>query len=133
MASRIGSLIRLAAKGTNWSDFLDYASPALFEVMPVRALSTQCRELISNGSDEARFTRALRSTAVCLRDRGIAVDIGSPAPREAQQPLTSLAEGARRQAGQRILEVYFGQVFGNDQAILDPVSYTHLTLPTITE
>lgn len=119
MASGIGSLIRMAAKGTNWSDFLDYASPALFEVMPVRALSTQCRELISNGSDDERFSRALRSTAVCLRDRGIEVDVGRAASQDARRPLAGLAEGARREAGQRVLEIYFAQVFGNDQAILD--------------
>ena len=54
MARGIRDVIRRAAKGSSWSHFMDYASPARFEVMPLRALLAQGKEFVSNGSDARR-------------------------------------------------------------------------------
>jgi len=58
MARGVRDVIRRAAKGSSWSHFVDYASPALFEVMPLRALLEQGKEFVSNGSDARRYAKA---------------------------------------------------------------------------
>ncbi|MGB5694107.1 MAG: hypothetical protein WBM46_00510 [Polyangiales bacterium] len=119
MAKGALSMLRRAAKGTSWSQFLDYASPALFDVMPMRALFAQGREFISNGSDAGRFARTCDEIALLLAERGVAVQIGAPVPSDEEQRLTELPESSRRRVGQHVLEIYFGQVFAGDHAVLD--------------
>ena len=111
-------MIRRAAKGTSWSQFVDYASPALFEVMPMRALVAQGKEFMANGSKAERLDAARSEVQSTLAERHIAVELGA----EAQGRSLSdgdLTDAEKRAAGDRILELYFAQVFGGDVAILD--------------
>lgn len=119
MAKGALSMLRRAAKGTSWSQFLDYASPALFDVMPIRALFAQGREFISNGSDAARFAETCEQVAILLERRDVRVHLGAAARHEGEQPLAGLPEAARREVGQRILEIYFAQIFAGPRSILD--------------
>ena len=57
IAKGVRDLIRRAAKGSSWSHFVGHASPALFEVMPLRALLAQGKEFVSNGSDARRYAK----------------------------------------------------------------------------
>lgn len=111
-------MIRRAAKGTSWSQFVDYASPALFEVMPMRALVAQGKEFISNGRKAERFAEARSQVQSVLRERQVAIELDGE---ERGRPLTDseLTDPEKRAAGDRILELYFAQVFGGDVAILD--------------
>ena len=98
-------MIRLAARGTSWSHFVDYASPALFDVMPARALMTQCREFIRNGGDKERFDRIRESTGAVLQARAIAVQLTDRSAQAGGAELGTQSEPVRREMGQRILEL----------------------------
>ncbi len=112
-------MLRRAAKGTSWSQFLDYASPALFDVMPVRALFAQGREFLSNGSDAERFARVREEMAASLDQRRVRVEIGGEPEDKVEKALPDLPDHQRRDIGHRILEVYFAQVFASQHALLD--------------
>lgn len=119
MAIGVRSMVRLAARGTSWSHFVDYASPALFDVMPARTLMTQCREFIRNGGDKERFDRIRESTGAVLQARAIEVQLTDRSAQAGGTELGTQSESVRRETGQRILELYFAQLFGTDHAILD--------------
>ena len=86
--------------------------------MPLRALLAQGKEFVSNGSDGERFEKTRGSIAAALDAAGIGVVLQDGSPVSAE-PLKELPESARREAGQRILEVYFAQLFAGDDTILD--------------
>jgi len=119
MAKGVRDVIRRAAKGSSWSHFMDYASPALFEVMPLRALLAQGKEFVSNGSDARRYAKVRERIASSLHARGLDVELGTQDDNtEGLSPLT-LSEPFRRETGHRILEIYFTQVFAGLDTILD--------------
>jgi hypothetical protein len=103
MAKGVRDVIRRAAKGSSWSHFMDYASPALFEVMPLRALMAQGREFVSNGSDARRYAKVRKNIASSLKARGLEVELG-PQENDAKGLVPAdLAEPVRRETGDRIL------------------------------
>ncbi len=118
MAKGVRHMIRRAAKGTSWSQFIDYASPALFDVMPMRALIAQGKEFIANGSSSDRFAAVRDQIASSLQARGVEVDLeAEQSNRRLSAP--DLTDEEKRQAGHRILEIYFAQIFAGDVALLD--------------
>lgn len=118
VAGAVRSIIRRAAKGSSWSQFLDYASPALFDVMPLRSLLAQGKEFVANGSDGDGFERARHGVATALAEREI--DVVLEASSEGNgNALKELPESTRRETGHRILEIYFAQLFAGPDAILD--------------
>lgn len=119
MAKGVRDVIRRAARGSSWSHFMDYASPALFEVMPLRALLAQGREFVSNGSDGRRYAKVRERIASSLRERGLDVELGAQDSQAKGLVPAEFSEEARRQTGIRILEIYFTQIFAGDEAILD--------------
>jgi len=98
---------------------MDYASPALFEVMPLRALLAQGKEFVSNGSDARRFAKVRESIATSLSARSVDVELAPQDDRANSLSLVGLSESLRRKIGQRILEIYFTQIFGGRDTILD--------------
>lgn len=119
MAKGVRDVIRRAAKGSSWSQFMDYASPALFEVMPLRALLAQGKEFVSNGSDGQRYAKVRETIASSLHSRGLEVDLGPQGDAgESLSPLR-LSEPLRRDTGHRILAIYFAQIFAGSETILD--------------
>lgn len=119
MAKGVRDVIRRAAKGSSWSHFMDYASPALFEVMPLRALLAQGKEFVSNGSDARRYAKVRENIAASLTARGLDVELGPQQNNAAGLVPADLSEPLRRQTGDRILEIYFTQIFAGDETILD--------------
>ena len=115
----VRSMARMALRGTSWSHLLDYASPALFDVIPARALLAQSRELFANRGDAARFSAVREHVGTILRARGIEVEITSGPRRDDELALTELSEADRRELGQRILDIFFTQVFESAESILD--------------
>jgi hypothetical protein len=112
-------MVRLAVKGTSWSHLLDYLSPALFDVMPARDLIKQGRELMANRSDAERFTETRRQVVDQLVSHGIEVHLADEHGSTEATELAHLDEDRAREVGQRILAVYFSQIFLSDRAILD--------------
>jgi hypothetical protein len=119
VAGGVRAMIRMALRGTSWSYVIDYASPALFDVIPARALLSQSRELFSNRSDAGRFSRVRQQIQELLRERKLEVELAKGPKREDELRLASLPESERREMGQRILEVFFTQIFGSHEALLD--------------
>lgn len=119
MAKGAGSWVRRAARGTSWAQFVDYASPALYEVMPISALFRQGKEFVANGVDGGRFREIQREIGAVLESRGLGIELGEAHGGDSRTALSSLSEPARRANGQRILELYFGQIFASEHAILD--------------
>ena len=109
----------MALRGTSWSHLLDYASPALFDVIPARALLAQSRELFANRADTKRFSEVRERIGAVLRERDIDVQLMDGSRPGDGADLAALPEALRREIGQRILEVYFAQVFGSHDALLD--------------
>lgn len=110
-----GAILRLL-RGTEWSQLADYVSPSFFEVMPARRLAGQAKELVSNAADGRRGAAILDDVARRLGRSGIAVRVLAEA-----DPATTPAGGdaARRELGQRALEIYFAQLFAAPHAVLD--------------
>lgn len=119
MAKGVRDLIRRAARGSSWSHFIDYASPALFDVMPLRALLAQGKEFVSGGSDGHCYVKVRERIASSLLARGLDVELGAQESHAKGLVPAELSEDARRQVGDRILEIYFTQIFAGDETILD--------------
>jgi len=98
---------------------MDYASPALFEVMPLRALLAQGKEFVSNGSDARRYAKVHENIASSLNARGLEVELGPQENGAAGLVPLDLSEPLRRKTGDRILEIYFTQIFAGRDTILD--------------
>ena len=101
-----------AVRGTEWSQFLDYVTPSFFEVVGVRDLLSQGQELASNLTNGRGFDELRATQSRVLGERDLPVQIVA-------SPAAEPGGGDERALGQRILEVYFGQIFANDAAILD--------------
>lgn len=119
MAKGASGWVRRAARGTSWAQFVDYASPALYEVMPISALFRQGKEFVANGVDGERFRRIQREIGAVLDSRELGIELGEAPSGDRSAALSSLSEPARRASGQGILELYFNQIFASEHTILD--------------
>jgi hypothetical protein len=104
-------------RGTEWSQLADYVSPSFFEVLPPRALWKQLRELGANAGDGTRFAAARRATERALDAHVHRVRIDDEVRGDAE--IEALDEAARRDRGQRVLQIYFGQLVASPTALLD--------------
>ncbi len=122
MRAGVGLLLRWV-RGTEWRWFLDFATPAFFDVMPLGALTSQVKGLVRAAADGKAFRRARAETEDALTERDIGIRIvadddaawraasdGEPVPADAD---------TRRRLGQRALELYFGQLFAGETSLLD--------------
>ncbi|MEM7413810.1 MAG: hypothetical protein AAF430_26515 [Myxococcota bacterium] len=109
-SSSHGLLARIA-RNTEWSQLLDFVSPSLFDVMPLRTLLGQGRELASNAT---RPLNPLRD-AVQARLEAAEIDVRIVASHDAAPPPPEQCLAM----GQRALEVYFAQLAEGDVTLLD--------------
>jgi hypothetical protein len=101
-------------KRTEWRPFLDLLSPSFFRVVPAGPLVAELGRLASLYRSSDRFAQATSDRGISLARASLPIRIisgGGPLPK----PASSNA-GAR---GQRILELYFHQVFGDGLVLLD--------------
>lgn len=100
-------MLRSLLAGAELSMIRDYVSPAFFEVMPPRRLSSEARALA-----RTRF----KSSAAALRSLSSSLPpefkIGDAAPLQ-------LDEDGRRRHGQRVLQLYFHQIYTQPTTFLD--------------
>jgi len=111
------SALLRAVRGTEWGDFLDYVSPSFFEVVPARSLWTQGREIAANATRGGAFAELLRELDAVLAARGVAVRPRDALPGTGSTPPDRAAHPRAR--GQRVIELYFAQLFGSGSAALD--------------
>ena len=74
MRAGVGLLLRWV-RGTEWRWFLDFATPAFFDVMPLGALTSQMKGLVRAAADGNAFRRARTETQRVLAARGIEIRI----------------------------------------------------------
>jgi hypothetical protein len=101
-------------KQTEWRPFLDLLSPSFFRVVPAGPLLNELRQLASLYRSADAFHRATEHRGASLKRAGLPIRLVPasqiPANAKVNDP------GAR---GQRILELYFHQVFGEGLVLLD--------------
>ncbi|MEM7436357.1 MAG: hypothetical protein AAF436_14450 [Myxococcota bacterium] len=109
-------LFRLA-KETSWSQFVDYASPALGEVMSLRQILAQGREFVGNSRNRQRFAQTRSEIAPVLGGCGVVI---APRREPAEgRTLRELEPGEKQDMGTRVLEIYFAQLLRSSSALLD--------------
>ena len=113
------ALVRRAVQEVSWKELADFVSPSFFEVVPARSLWKQGRELVSNARDPKRFRTLAEATGRRLEERGVDVELRTGGAPGRSGSLEDLDDGARRERGQRVLEIYFGQLLSGDAAVLD--------------
>ncbi len=110
--------------GDGWRPLLDFVSPSFFDVVPLRDLLAEGRGLVANATDatgrarvEADVARALASANVDVALSSSHGSSGAPVPGSLAPG--SPARGSGSDAGQRVLEIYFAQLFGAEAAFID--------------
>jgi hypothetical protein len=102
---------------TEWSTFLDLVSPSFFDVLPAGVMSRQAKVLLSNSLARERFAHARERCAELLERGQVAVALEEPRP--AFAPVSSLPREARAAHGERVLQLFFLQLLGSPEALLD--------------
>lgn len=101
-------------KQTEWKPFLDLLSPSFFDVVPAGSLVTELRRLAGLLRSAEKFELATANRRASLRNAGLPIEI---VPRETRGASASPKNPKAR--GQRVLELYFHQVFGDGLVLLD--------------
>ena len=100
--------------GDDWRPLLDFVSPTFFDVVPLRTLLGQGRELVGNATDKAEREATRSEVAAALAGRQLAVEL---VPK--LSPASGGASPDPATRGQRVLEIYFAQLYGADATLLD--------------
>lgn len=103
-------LVRKLIQGTDFRRFLDFVTPAFFDVMPARKLFGTATELLRSYRDKSAFTGAVEHRRRTLEADGHAVQVAPERARLARD-LDRLGDEERRAVGQAALEIYFHQLF----------------------
>lgn len=108
-------LVRRLVQGTDFKRFLDFVTPAFFDVMPARGLLSAARTLVSGYRNGESFERARQARQQSVRTLGLTVEVtkGPAGP-----SLDTLDEVARKEVGQAALQLYFHQIYAYDAPTL---------------
>jgi hypothetical protein len=98
---------------TPWKPFLDLMSPSFFQVVPAGPLLAELRRFVALSRSAPEFDRAVAHRRGSLEREGLPIRLVSSAP-----PNKSASANATLR-GQRVLELYFHQVFSDGLALLD--------------
>ena len=101
-------------KQTEWRPFLDLLSPSFFRVVPAGPLFKELRHLAALYRSSDGLKQAIGHRSVSLDRAGLPVRIISGG-----QPQAIATPENARERGQRILELYFHQVFIDGLILLD--------------
>ncbi|MEL6344472.1 MAG: hypothetical protein AAFV53_15240 [Myxococcota bacterium] len=101
-------MLRTLLKGLEWSELKDYISPAFFEVMPARQISRQITNLTRTRLRSPDVARQ-RLAANVPAEVQVVADASSRPP----------DDSVRRTHGQRLLTLYFHQLYHHPTAFLD--------------
>lgn len=100
-------------KRTEWRPFLDLLSPSFFRVVPAGPLFTELRRLASLYRSADAFERAVVHRRETLVRAGLPIRILGHAGAAGHAPMTA------SERGQRVLELYFHQIFDDGPTLLD--------------
>lgn len=105
-------------KGTEWSQLRDLVSPTFFEVLPAGRLASQVGELAGNYGSRGGFREAWAAREASLDASDVAVVLDDEARRGGITDAEREGE-ARGRRGQRVLELYFHQLYAGERTLLD--------------
>ncbi len=103
-------------EGDEWRPLLEFVSPTFFDVVPLRALLSQGRELVGNATDAPARARVEAEVGEALAARGLALRLSRGAKAGSSADAAATDTAAR---GQRVLELYFAQLYGAEACLLD--------------
>lgn len=108
-------------RATNFRQFVDFASPAFFDVVPTRSLVGEARSLVGAYRDRDAFRRAVEARREAVQAGSIPVEVVDPEASRGASRLepNRLDDDTRREVGRRILTVYFHQLFTPTPTLLD--------------
>lgn len=98
---------------TQWRPFLDLLSPSFFRVVPPGPLLAELRRLAALLRSAPDFDRAIDHRRVSLERAGLPIRLVTGAP-----PVMNASVNAALR-GQRVLELYFHQVYSDGLTLLD--------------
>lgn len=101
-------------KRTEWRPFLDLLSPSFFRVVPPGPLLKELSHLASLYRSSDAFERAVAHRKGSIEHAGLPIRLTTETLSSAGAPSTN--GGAR---GQRVLELYFHQIFSDGSTLLD--------------
>lgn len=107
------ALLRSVVAGTDFRRFLDFVSPAFFDVMPARALFGMGRSLVRDYRDDAAREAAVKAREAALGAAGVGPELVREGPKPGRR-VGELSESERRALGQAALELYFHQLYDPD-------------------
>lgn len=103
---------------SEWSTLLDLV-PAGFDLLYPKQVARQALELLSNAANIRRYASVLGSTQATLRSARIPILVEENRGARPLVPSADLKRTQRRWLGQVILQLYFGQLFQSDTAVID--------------
>jgi hypothetical protein len=104
-------------KQTEWKPFLDLLSPSFFRVVPAGPLLAELRRLAALYRNADIFERAVTRRSASLASARLPIEV--TAAKRADTPPKPMDAAAARARGQRILELYFHQIFDDGLTLLD--------------
>ena len=103
---------------SEWSTLLDLV-PAGFDLLTTKQVAHQSLELLSNAANTRRYASVLVATQATLRSARIPILVEENRGERPLLPYADLKRTQRRWLGQVILQLYFGQLFQSDTAVID--------------
>jgi hypothetical protein len=103
---------------SEWKSILSLA-PSALATFPARDIARQSLDLISNGTNNGRFMSVLRGAQADLRAARVPILVNQHRAHRLIVPPRDLKRPKRHWLGQLALELYFGQLFRRDSAVLD--------------
>jgi hypothetical protein len=98
---------------TQWKPFVDLMSPSFFQVVPAGPLVAELRRFVALSRSAPEFERAVAHRRSSLERAGLPIRLATSAA-----PNRSASTNATLR-GQRVLELYFHQVFSDGLTLLD--------------
>jgi len=108
------SLFSRLAAGTGFRRFMDFVSPAFFDVMPMGKLMGEVKAMVSGYRDAEGFADRVEARAANLDGVGVTLDLEA----EGTDP-TTLEEGRRKAVGEAVLRLYFRQLRDGAPVLVD--------------
>lgn len=105
-------------QGTDWETLTDFVSPAFFDVVSPLGMAGTIAGLIKDYTNKPRHLEAIASANAKIA-KPLHLTISAPDSTTESRKLSELSTEEKLELGERVLEVYFAQIFHCDTTLLD--------------
>jgi hypothetical protein len=105
-------------KGTDWHMLTDFVSPVFFEVVPTLGMASVFANIAKDYANKTQFEIIRGDVRERVANR-LNVKLESQAHLAKDQAKSQLTDDDKRRLGEKVLEMYFAQIFHCDTSILD--------------